>query len=111
MKSKKTGVAVAVVAAFALAFTASPAHATGGAPGGSIVDVAVAASGGGTPDANPHDYDILVQAVLATGLAPTLADTAQQYTVFAPNDRAFLKLVADLTGVEPAGAGGTVSDP
>lgn len=71
-------------------------------PAGSIVDVAVKASGGGTPDANPHDFDLLIQAVTATGLAPVLSDTSQRFTVFAPNDRAFLRLVADLSGSQPA---------
>lgn len=99
---KTTRIAIAAVAALALVFTATPAHASGGHPPGTIVDVAVAASGGGTPDSNPADYDILVQAVLATGLAGALSDTSQTYTVFAPNDRAFLRLVADLTGTAPA---------
>ncbi|QIG39360.1 fasciclin domain-containing protein [Microbacterium sp. 4R-513] len=101
--NKITRASIAAIAAAALAFAATPAHATGGsAPSGTIVDVAVAASGGGTPDANPWDYDILVQAILATGLAPTLSDTSTQFTVFAPNDRAFLRLVQDLTGSAPA---------
>ncbi|MGU3647074.1 fasciclin domain-containing protein [Microbacterium sp. C23T] len=102
---KKSRLAVAAVAALALVLTATPAQAHGwggGAPSGTIVDVAVAASGGGTPDDNPWDYDILVQAVVATGLTGALADTSQTYTVFAPNDRAFLRLVTDLTGTEPA---------
>lgn len=106
---KKTRLAVAVVAALALVFAAAPAQAFGGAqahggsaPSGTIVDVAVAASRGGTLDSNPWDYDILVQAVLATGLNGALADTSQTYTVFAPNDRAFLRLVTDLTGTAPA---------
>ena len=71
------------------------------ARGGSIVDVAVAASGGGTPDSNPFDYDLLVRALNATGLVPVLADTSRQFTVFAPNDLAFERLVTDLTGVAP----------
>ena len=97
---------VAVAAAAALTFAAVPAHATGGsAPRGSIVDVAVAASGGGTPDKNPWDYDLLVQAVQATGLDAALADRSTSYTVFAPNDRAFLRLVRDLTGSWPASEG------
>ncbi|MFF2487554.1 fasciclin domain-containing protein [Microbacterium sp. NPDC058062] len=102
---KKSRLAVAAVAALALVLTATPAQAHGwggGAPSGTIVDVAVVASGGGTPDDNPWDYDILVQAVVATGLTGALADTSQTYTVFAPNDRAFLRLVTDLTGTEPA---------
>ncbi|AWB87834.1 hypothetical protein C3E77_01400 [Mycetocola zhujimingii] len=80
----------------------APASAHGSAtPTGSIVDVAVAASGGGTPDNNPHDYDLLIQALGATGLAPVLADTSRRFTVFAPNDRAFARLVTDLTGTAP----------
>ena len=100
-------VTLAALTAAALTLTALPAQAWGGggghsAPKGTIVDVAVAASGGGTPDANPWDYDLLVQAVVATGLDATLADTGARYTVFAPNDRAFLRLVTDLTGSRPA---------
>ena len=77
------------------------AHYNPPAPMGSIVDVAVAASGGGTPDSNPYDYDLLVQALTATGLVSVLADTGRQFTVFAPNDLAFERLVTDLTGVAP----------
>ena len=71
-------------------------------PAGTVVDVAVKASSADGPDANPYDYDLLIAAVTATGLAPTLADQSQRFTVFAPNDRAFEKLVADLTGSFPA---------
>ena len=74
----------------------------GAPPAGSVVDVAVKASGGGTPDANPYDYDLLVQAVTATGLVPVLDDEGARFTVFAPNDRAFVRLVTDLTGSTPA---------
>ena len=99
---KKTIAAAVAVAALVLG-TAVPANATGGAaPTQNVVEVAVAASGGGTPDSNGADYDILVQAVLATGLAPVLSDPARQFTVFAPNDRAFIRLVGDLTGTVPA---------
>ena len=97
MRRMLTSVAAAVVLA---SLAAAPASANGGGHEnrGTIVDVAVNASGGGAPDANPHDYDLLVQAVLATGLAPVLADRQQRFTVFAPNDRAFKRLVADLSG-------------
>ena len=99
---KKT-LAIAIAAAALVALTATPAHATGDTkPSGTIVDVAVAASGGGAPDSNPDDYDLLVQAVLAAGLAPVLSDTSTKFTVFAPNDRAFARLVTDLTGTAPA---------
>ena len=72
------------------------------APAGSIVDVAVKASSADGPDDNPYDYDLLIAAVTATGLAPTLADESKTFTVFAPNDRAFKRLVADLSGSYPA---------
>ena len=101
---KRIRLTVAAVAATALVLTAAPAQAHDHAtpPSGTIVDVAVAASGGGTPDHDSRDYDLLVQAVLATGLDGALADTSQKYTVFAPDDRAFLRLVTDLTGTAPA---------
>lgn len=105
MKKKNTFLAItAAAAALILVGPVTPATAHGStpAPVGSIVDVAVAASGGGTPDSNPYDYDLLVQAVVATGLAPVLADTSRRFTVFAPNDRAFMRLVTDLTGAAPA---------
>ncbi|MGC5222937.1 fasciclin domain-containing protein [Micromonospora sp. DT81.3] len=99
---KKT-IAAAVAAAALVLGSAVPANATGAAaPPQNIVEVAVAASGGGTPDNNLGDYDILVQALIATDLAPVLADASRQFTVFAPNDRAFLRLVGDLTGTVPA---------
>ena len=64
---KRWRFAIAAVAAIALSMTAVPAnaaeHQSGWHPRGSIVDVAVAASGGGTPDNNHRDYDILVQAL------------------------------------------------
>jgi uncharacterized surface protein with fasciclin (FAS1) repeats len=72
------------------------------APAGSIVDVAVKASSANGPDRNPYDYDLLIAAVTATGLAPVLADEKKTFTVFAPNDRAFKRLVADLSGTYPA---------
>lgn len=92
--------AVALAALTGLAITAVPASA--GSGGDSVVDVAVAASGGGTPDNNTRDYDLLVQAVTATELVPVLDDPAATFTVFAPNDRAFLRLVQDITGTRPA---------
>ena len=95
--------AVAAAAAVtAIAAAPASASAKGHKPAGTIVDVAVQASGGGTPDNNPYDYDLLVQAALATGVATTLADPAGRFTLFAPNDRAFMRLVADLSGTHPA---------
>ena len=92
----------ALVAGLAvLGFTAGAAEAKKPAaaePAGTIVDIAVAASSLDGPDTNGKDYDILVAAVLATELDDDLAGGS--LTVFAPTDRAFQKLVADLTGTD-----------
>jgi len=93
-------IAAALAALTAIAL-AAPAFA-GSQPAGTVVDVAVAASGGGTFDGKETDYDVLVQAVLAAGLADALGDPEAKWTVFAPNDRAFKRLAADLTGAWPA---------
>ena len=98
-----TSLAALVAAGALVVLTAAPASAHGYTPpSGTIVDVAVAASGGGTPDDNPYDYDLLVQALTVTGLASTLSDPNSRFTVFAPNDAAFERTVADLTGTAPA---------
>ena len=102
----RRGIIAAVAAVAALGLFAATASATPKwwphEPAGSIVDVAVAASSADGPDRNPYDYDLLIAAVTATGLAPVLDDETQQFTVFAPNDRAFARLVADLSGTYPA---------
>lgn len=98
---RKIAAVVLVSGVFVLGF-AGPASAADAAPRGSIVDVAVAASGGGTPDSNSRDFDILIQAVTATGLAPVLADLSTDYTLFAPTDQAFKLIVKDATGAFPA---------
>jgi uncharacterized surface protein with fasciclin (FAS1) repeats len=95
--------AVLVAGALVAAVAAAPASARGGDNArGNVVEVALAASGGSVAfDRNPNDYDILVKAVIATGLDDDLA-AAQRITVFAPNDLAFKRLVRDLTGSWPA---------
>jgi uncharacterized surface protein with fasciclin (FAS1) repeats len=95
--------AIGGCALVSLGLLAAPAAAAGRpAPSGTVVDVAVGASGGGTLDRNPFDYDILVQAVLTAGLDTTLADPDGTFTVFAPNDLAFKRLAKDLSGTWPA---------
>jgi uncharacterized surface protein with fasciclin (FAS1) repeats len=94
---------IVAAAGAALAALALAVPAFGGSqPAGTVVDVAVAASGGGAFDGNETDYDVLVQAVLAAGLADALGDPEAKWTVFAPDDRAFKRLAADLAGVQPA---------
>lgn len=95
-------IACLVLAGSAATAQAHPRWGHHHAPAGSIVDVAVKASTANGPDSNPYDYDLLIAAVTATGLAPTLDDESKTFTVFAPNDRAFKRLVADLSGSYPA---------
>jgi uncharacterized surface protein with fasciclin (FAS1) repeats len=83
-------------------FTAAAAEAkkasAAAEPVGTIYDTAVAVSSEDGPDSNGKDYDLLIAAVNYTGLVAALDGAAGDLTVFAPNDRAFQKLVADLTG-------------
>jgi len=92
---------LAVLAVLAAAL-ALPAGASAKRSGPTIVDTVIAVSGTNLDDGNSADYDILREAVVATGLAPALSGQ-KQYTVFAPNDAAFLKL-----GLAPTESG-TVS--
>ena len=86
-----------------LGLVAAPASAGHSQPArADIVETLVSRSGGGSFDRNPHDYDILVQAVLATGLDSVLSDPDARFTVFAPNDAAFMATVRELTGSRPA---------
>lgn len=65
-------------------------------PGDDAPTIAGLVAASGDFDANGQDFDVLLQAVTAAGLAPALADAAADLTVFAPNDRAFLRLVETL---------------
>ena len=56
----------------------------------------IVAASGGEFDKNRNDYDILLTAVITAGLAETLADPDAGFTVFAPNDRSFIRLARDL---------------
>ena len=56
----------------------------------------IVASSGGEFDRNRHDYDILLTAVVTAGLDGALANPDASLTVFAPNDRAFIRLARDL---------------
>jgi len=73
-----------------------------------ITDI-VAASGMGFDD-NPGDFDMLLAAVTAAGLAETLASEAAQLTVFAPSDAGFVTLAQSLgySGDDEAGAFGQI---
>ncbi|MEM9565052.1 MAG: fasciclin domain-containing protein [Actinomycetota bacterium] len=77
----------------------------------SAVDVVLAASGDAGFDHDRLDYDLLREALLATGLADAVA-TAEDITVFAPNDRAFIRLARDLgyRGWDGAGAFASIAE-
>lgn len=99
-KRISAGVAAAVATVSIAATTfAGPAGAASaqdqpeGLPG-SITDI-VASSGEGF-DTNGGDYDVLLAAVSAAGLAETLDDPELNVTVWAPKDRAFVKTAQDL---------------
>ncbi|MBT8081408.1 MAG: fasciclin domain-containing protein, partial [Gammaproteobacteria bacterium] len=67
-------------------------------------------SSGGAFDHNKADYDILLNAVQAAGLADALNNPADSLTVLAPNDKAFIKTARDLGyhGEDEAGAFGFI---
>ena len=82
---------------------ASVASANGGRP--TLAEVLLADSGRDDAagfDRNWFDYDIVTQAVLLfPDLVAAASDPSAQLTVFLPNDRAFRRLVHDLTGTWP----------
>jgi uncharacterized surface protein with fasciclin (FAS1) repeats len=89
---------------FAAAVCAAPMFAQN-----TIADRVVAASGGATAgqfDSNLADYDLLLTALRTADLVGTVADPNANLTVFAPSDRAFVRLANDLgfTGTDEAGA-------
>lgn len=77
----------------ALALVAAPAATAKPSKQATILETVVDLSGPSGFDDNAGDFDILRDAVVATGLDGTL-DGKRQLTVFAPPDQAFL----DLTG-------------
>jgi uncharacterized surface protein with fasciclin (FAS1) repeats len=66
-----------------------------------IVETAIAVSSLDGFDHNKDDFDILIQSVLTADLTAALSNADANFTVFAPTDRAFVKLARDLgyTGV------------
>lgn len=90
--------AAAAVAFAITAVAALPAQAA--KPRTTIAGTVVALSGTGGFDSNGGDFDILREAVLATGMDSTLSGR-RQLTVFAPTDQAFL----DLTGASRTPSG------
>lgn len=80
-----------------LSITASSVMARPPAPAPTIVDIVVTVSGASGYDTDGNDFDILREAVIALDLAGTLSERGQ-YTVFAPNDAAFVGLASAIAG-------------
>ena len=82
--------------------TGGPAAAEGGDPGPAPTLAEILLSDGNQFDLNPFDYDIVTEAVLLfPELVAAASDPDAELTVFLPNDWAFRRLVADLTGLKP----------
>jgi serralysin len=75
-------------------------------PGNDAPTITGIVAASGDFDTNPKDFDLLLKAVQAAGLADTLNNPAADLTVFAPNDAAFLNLAKTLgfKGVTEAAA-------
>ena len=96
---------VSSLLALSLVLTMAPAaFASGG--GGTTTIAQIVGRSGGTFDDKGYDFDILLTAVQAAGLAPALQDPSAELTVFAPKDRAFVLTARDLGygGWDEAGA-------
>ncbi len=89
---RKLTAAAALAASALAASTVTPAAAQE-LPG--AVDVVIEVSGASGFDRNGSDYDMLREALVATGLADAVA-AASDVTIFAPNDNAFKRLARDL---------------
>jgi uncharacterized surface protein with fasciclin (FAS1) repeats len=93
--------------ALALSALAFPAAADGHRP--SIAEIVVAASGTDGPDDKKNDYDLLLAAVLADDLLLAATSGTGEFegvklTVFAPTDRAFMRLTGTDNEADAAAA-------
>ncbi len=99
---RRTFIAAATAAALTLGASAALAGPPGWAgPGLDTTTVETAVALSGTPfefDDNGGDFDILVAAVVATGVNESILNGEEDYTVFAPTDQAFLDLVEGIAG-------------
>ncbi|MEO0997097.1 MAG: fasciclin domain-containing protein [Pseudomonadota bacterium] len=86
MKSAKALV-LSMTIALLVPFTARAEHP--------LTIAEIVATSGGEFDRDRNDFDILLNAVLAADLADVLGDPHADFTVFAPNDRAFIRLARE----------------
>jgi uncharacterized surface protein with fasciclin (FAS1) repeats len=109
MTKQTTAAVVATAALASLGLTAiAPASASGQGTTGTTSLAEVLAADGLEFDSNWRDFDIVDQAVNDViaddpeSPVAVLADGSQRLTAFVPTDRAFRRLVEDLTGTKPA---------
>ncbi len=109
-RARAAGVVAAVAVAAATGLSAAPAQATTGTT--SLAEVL--AADGNRLDHRWRDFDILDKAVHAVldakpdSAVRVLADGSTPLTAFLPTDRAFRRLVTDLTGDRKAGERGVL---
>ena len=85
---KLSGLIAIVVLSFG--FAGSSAHAQ------TIAEIVGGSGAVGEFDNNRNDFDVLNIAVDTAGLGAALSDPNANFTVFAPNDRAFIRLARNL---------------
>lgn len=90
-------IAAPIVVGALVAGTVVPAGATGSSSQSkTIAQVLVAKSSTAGFDRNYQDYDILIKAAQTADLVGALNDSGANLTVFAPNDRAFVRTARSL---------------
>lgn len=96
-----TGLAVAA----ALTLPAAAGDRSQNFSSGKATLAQLVAASGGQFDKRWFDYDILLKAVETADLVDALNDPTVDWTLFAPNDLAFIRLARDLgyTGIDEAG--------
>lgn len=87
---------LSILSIMAMAVAAFAVPASASSSGATIADTAIAVSSDEGFDSNSQDFDMLIQALVAADLVGAVADPAADLTVFAPTDKAFIRLARDL---------------
>jgi uncharacterized surface protein with fasciclin (FAS1) repeats len=103
---KKTTLALGLALAAASAAPSVAADRTETLNSGKATLAQLVAASGGDFDKRWFDYDLLLNAVQAAGLVDALNDPSVDWTLFAPNDLAFIRLARDLgyDGIDEEGS-------
>ena len=109
---KKTTLAITLVAAAGLALPALAGDRNQTLGSGKATLAQLVAASGGDFDNRWYDYDLLLNAVKDADLVYALNDPTVDWTLFAPNDLAFIRLARDLGygGIDEEGAFGFIVD-